>query len=324
MPCAGRFTSGASLAGFAPVKALVGRLSQSPAVIMLKNSMFDFRSGERARELLEDFEVIATLQHMALIPRQPGSEHLRLNVRAAVVASTLRLSSVDYARRRYVSSHEIQEPDEKSPRAAYTTAYRSAKAYMSRLTEKLQTSGRPDPSVGVFGASLVLERLAPSFFCAHFLYRMGHKYEGHAVARLILEQIAWAYAAHHSDDLAFLENIETTRSVGALKRFLPEAGRLYGFLSTKTHIDYSSHMEFLRIEDGKNVVLHAQPHYEEYAEVILRLADIFGLVWEASQSAYLDDFEAIDANRCPKSDRAFLAVLKEHLCRISELAGRQK
>jgi hypothetical protein len=291
---------------------------------MPKNSMFDFRSGERARELLEDFEVIATMQDMALVPRQHISENLRLNVRAAVIASTLRLSSIDYARRRYVPSHETQETSEESPRAAYTTAYHSAKAYMSRLTEKLQTSGRLDPSVGAFGASLVLERLAPSFFCAHFLYRMGHKYEGHAVARLILEQIAWAYAAHQSDDLAYLENIETTRSVGALKRFVPEAGQLYGFLSTKTHIDYSSHMEFLRVEDGKNVVLHAQPHYEEYAEVILLLADIFGLVWEVSQNAYLDDFEAIDADRRPKSDRAFLAILKEHLFRISNLAARQK
>jgi hypothetical protein len=292
---------------------------------MPKNSMFDFRLGERARELLEDFEVIATMQDMALVRRQHVSENLQLNVRAAVVASTLRLSSIDYARRRYLPSHEIQEPSEEdSPRAAYTTAYCSAKAYMSHLTEKLRTTGRPDPSVGVFGASLVLERLASSFFCAHFLYRMGHKYEGHAVARLILEQIAWAYAAHQSDDLDFVEKIETTRSIGALKHFVPEAGRLYGFLSTKTHIDYSSHMEFLRVEDGKNVVLHAQPHYEEYAEVILLLADIFGLVWEVSQNAYLDDFEAIDVHRLPKSDRAFLAVLKEHLFRISDLAARQK
>ncbi len=124
--------------------------------------------------------------------------------------------------------------------------------------------------------------------------------------------------------MAFLENIETTRSVGALKRFVPEAGRLYGFLSTKTHIDYSSHMEFLRVEDGQNVVLHSQPHYDEYAEVILRLADLFGLVWEVSQAAYLEDFEAIDVHRFPKSDRGFLAALKEHVSRISDLSTRQQ
>ncbi len=291
---------------------------------MPKNSMFDFRTGERARELLEDFEVIATVQTMALIPRQGIPESLRPNVRAAVIASPLRLSSVDYARRRYVSSPEPPEANEDSPRIAYTAAYLSAKAYMSRLMEKLKTSGRPDPSVGVFGASLVLERLAPSFFCAHFLYRMGHKYEGHAVARLILEQIAWAYSAYQSNDLAFLENIETTRSVGALKRLVPEIGRLYGFLSTKTHIDYSSHMEFLRVEDGQNIVLHAQPHYDEYAEIVLRLADLFGLVWEISQADYLDDFEAIDVHRSPKQDRTFLTTLKEHASRISELSAKQQ
>lgn len=284
--------------------------------------MFDFRSGERVRELLEDFEVVATRQHMALIPRQEISENLKLNVRSAVVASTLRLSSIDYARRTYVSTSDSPEQNRKSPRAAYTAAYRSAKAYMSRLMKKLQTLGRPAPSVGVFGASLALERLAPSFFSAHFLYLMGHRYEGHAVARLILEQIAWAYAAHQIDDLAFLENIETTKSIGALKRFAPEAGRLYGFLSTKTHIDYSSHMEFLRVEGGQNVVLHAQPHYDEYAEVILRLADLFGLVWEVSQATYLDAFEAIDVNHSPNSDRAFLAVVNEQISLMSELLAK--
>lgn len=291
---------------------------------MPKNSMFDFRTGERARELLEDFEIISTVQNMALIPRQGSPDSLRLNIRAAVIASTLRLSSVDYARRRYVSAPEIPEADKDTPPIAYTAAYHSAKSYMSKLLTKLQTSGRPDPTVGVFGASIVLERLAPSFFCAHFLYRMGHSYEGHAVTRLILEQIAWAYTAYQSDDLTFLESIKTTRSISALKRLIPEAGRLYGFLSTKTHIDYTSHMEFLRVEDGQNIILHAQPHYAEYAEIILRLADIFGLVWEISQADYLDDFEAIDVRRLPKPDRTFLTILEEHVARMSELSTEQQ
>lgn len=223
------------------------------------DGMCNFRIGERTRELLEDFEIVATMQHMAIIPRQNVSKGLRSNIRAALTASTLHLSSVDYARRRYMSSPEKTGTNEDFLQTAYVAAYRSAKAYMSSLLTKLQTSGRPDPSVGVFGASLVLERLAPSFFCAHFLYLMGHRYEGHAVARLILEQIAWAYAAYQADDLAFLEKIETTRSVGILKRFSPEAGRLYGFLSKKTHIDYSSHMEFLRVKDDETVILHAHP-----------------------------------------------------------------
>lgn len=295
---------------------------------MQKNSTFNFRVGERTRELLEDFEVVATMQYMALIPKHSVCGNFKSNIRAAVVASTLRLSSIDYARRRYVSQQE-GDGDEKSVPDAYSDAYAAAKEYMTRLMAKLTTSNKPDPTVGVFGASVVLERLEPSFFCAHFLYRMGHKYEGHAVARLILEQIAWAYSAHQSDDMAFIETIETTRSITALKRFAPEAGRLYGFLSAKTHIDYSSHMEFLRVEDGRNVVLHAQPDFDEYAKVILRLADLFGLVWEVTQATYLVEVETIVEHPngdtyLPKPDRPFLAEMKVLLEQLTEIQNQNK
>jgi hypothetical protein len=149
------------------------------------------------------------------------------------------------------------------------------------------------------------------------MYRMGHKYEGHAVARLILEQIAWAYAAHQSDDLAFIEKIGATRSIATLKHFLPEAGQLYGFLSSKIHIDYSSHNEFLQVEHGQNIVLHARPDYDEYTEVILKLADLFGIVWEVSQATYIEDLETITNSPdghayLPKLNRPFLAEIKKH------------
>ncbi len=276
----------------------------------------NFRTGERARELLEDFDIIATVQEMALIPKHANSS-LKSNVHAAVVASTLGLASVDYARRRY-ARHEDDDSNDESKLTAYVGAYHAAKTYMSRLVANLCTDGKPDPTVGVFGASLVLERLAPSFFCTHFLYRMGHRYEGHAVARLILEQIAWAYAAHDLDDLSLIEKISTTRCITALKRLTPSAGILYGFLSEKTHIDYSSHMEFLRVENGQNVVLHAQPHFKEYGEVILRLADLFGIIWEISQAGYLETVETIDVHRTPRADRPFLTNINEHMKRIEE------
>lgn len=59
---------------------------------------------------------------------------------------------------------------------------------------------------------------------------------------------------------------------------------MYGFLSKKTHIDYSSHFEFITIEDEQVKVLHAQPRFDEYGRVLFFLADMFGLVWEIIQS----------------------------------------
>jgi len=291
---------------------------------MQRKSIFDPRVGERTHELLEDFKVIATMQYMALISKHSDGGNFKVNVRSAVVASTLRLSSLDYARRRYVNEQE-EDSSEKDRHDAYVEVYQAAKRYMAQSIEKLTTNGRPEPTVGVFGASLVLERLKTSFFSAHFLYQMGHKYEGHAIARLILEQIAWAFCAYQLGDIDAIEAIETTRSVKALRRFAPVAGPLYGFLSGKTHIDYSSHREFLRTEEGGTCIIHTQRDYDEYAQVILELADLFGIVWELSQAPYIIDTEAIvetleGGQFVANPDRPFLklmTVLKDNLKELS-------
>ena len=288
------------------------------------NTYSEISTGDRARELLEDFDVLATRRCMALVPRQGEEDSLKQNVQAALAASSVHLKSLDYARKRYVE--QGRSGTSTDAHVPYVEAYKLAKNHVRQNIRRLRTNGRPDPTVGVFGASLALERLPASFFCAHFMYRMGHKYEGHAVSRLILEQIAWAFAAHVSDDMAYIERIEATRAIGGLKTFLPEAGRLYGFLSTKTHIDFSSHDEFLKVEDGKNFVLHAHPNFEEFAHVMLTLADMFALVWEVSQVEYLDELESIHRGTdglslVPRSSRPFLTTIEEQMQRLRQPAG---
>lgn len=277
-------------------------------------------AAEIAHELLEDFELLKTMQHAALIPRRHAGGAFEANIRAALIASTLRLRSLDYARRRYVEDLFV------SPKAnrheAYVTAFKAAKLYVKRIINKVNASEGPEPTVGVFGASLVLERLPASFFCAHLLYRLGHKYEGHAVARIILEQLAWAYAAHSIDNIEAIKRISTTGTISLLKGLLPEAGRIYGFLSSKTHIDYSSHEEFLKIEGNANFVIHAKEDFVEFAQVILTMADYFGIVWEATQLPYIDDPEAVffdeRAKLVANPARPFAVEMANHLTLVKK------
>jgi hypothetical protein len=183
----------------------------------------------------------------------------------------------------------------------------------------------PLPSNGVFGASIVLEKLQYSFFSAHLLYSLGHRYEGHAISRLILEQIAWAYTAFHLETIEQIEKIVTTRTISKLKKAFPIVGRVYGFLSNKTHIDYKSHFDFLHVENGKNVLKITQHKFYEYAEIILYLADLFAVVWEISQHEYLPELETIeiiDGNYCIKEDRPFLNIINEHLNKIEFAASK--
>jgi len=289
-------------------------------------SYFEPRIRERTRELLEDFDVVGTRQHLAIVPRGEFLRHLRQNIRAAVVASTLQVNSIDYAKRRYCD--EDEGDDDVGPAVdAYISAYVAAKNYINRLLKKLHTENLPDPTVGVFGASVVLERLPPSFFCAHLLYRLGHSYEGHAVSRLILEQIAWAYAAHTLDDMDAIEKIETTRAISQLKKFDSFAGEFYGFLSKKTHIDYASHREFLRVKDGQNVILHAHARFSEYGRTILYLADMFGLVWELSQLPYIQDPEAVIRSKegaRPNKERPFFKTVSEHTEKLERIEAVER
>jgi hypothetical protein len=152
---------------------------------------------EKVHDLLEDFEVVATDQYTALIPRYFHIRTLSENVMSAVIAASYGLASIDYAKKRYYVSEEIDEGLEaRSEKLQYIKAYVSAKRYISGMIHKFSNKEeQPPPSSGVFGASLVLERLQYSFFCAHLLYSLGHRYEGHSVSRLILEQIAWAHVA---------------------------------------------------------------------------------------------------------------------------------
>lgn len=129
---------------------------------------------------------------------------------------------------------------------------------------------------------------------------------------MILEQIAWAYAASEFDDLEKIEKLSPNRSISRLKEVYPYAGELYGHLSKKTHIDYSSHLEFLDIQEEKNVVLHAKPEFQEYAAVTLHLADVFGIVWEHSQSHYIEHFDSVELDQqgrpFPNPARSFISV----------------
>jgi hypothetical protein len=299
-------------------------LPPSPQGAPSESAAKDF-FDDRIRQSLEDFEIVGTPPYLVLTSRQLNLKEFQKNLRATVVAAAANLAGVDYARRRYCND-EINSHQTDASLIAYIAAYRSSKAYVARMLAKLRIKDLPDPTAGVFSASLVLERLRSSFFSAHFLYRMGHRYEGHAVSRLILEQIAWAYAAHGFNDVDKLKKIRATKAITELKKFAPEAGPLYGLLRKETHIGFAKHPSFITIDSGRNTIWFAQPQFLEYGRVILLLADMFGIVWELSQRSYIPTVEAIRTGPAGSSinpDRPFLKDIQKCLVRLQEAKSKQ-
>jgi|WetSurMetagenome_2_1015567.scaffolds.fasta_scaffold00195_29 hypothetical protein len=277
---------------------------------------------EMIREILEDFEMIGTRDEVVLSKRKSFPQEFKRNIYSAIVATVLRLSSIDYAKKTYCET-VFDDEDDNLLHVKYNDTYKAAKNYIQQLRLRLVPDEKQEPSHGVFGASLVLERLPASLFGAHLLYRLGNRYEGHAVSRLMLEQIAWAYAAHTLTEIQDIKRIVTTKSVSLLNKIVPWCGKFYGFLSNKTHIDYGNHNEFLSSENGKNMVVHGHGEYYEYAQVILYLADLFSIVWEISQYRYLTQSETVtykDNIYSIRDDRPFLKTISHHLGAIKDVA----
>lgn len=108
----------------------------------------DYSLSERFRSLMEDCRVMATGQFLVLVPND-SPEHLISNVRTALVASTLRLQSLDHAKKRYVHS-ELEDPIEVDPNLAlYQKCYFASKRHIEGTIRKyaLKTEGsRPSVS----------------------------------------------------------------------------------------------------------------------------------------------------------------------------------
>lgn len=281
-----------------------------------------FDKARNMRDLLENFETVGLGQYFALIPSYEYDLRIRENVEAALMASMLRLSSIDYTKKKYCSEKVIDNSQAISPAKKYTQAYLTSKGYVKLMQSKASSEIASTERLGSFGAAIALTRLQYSFFSAHLLYQLGHQYEAHAVSRLILEQIAWAYSASQLTNLDDIKQLVTTKCIGKLKELNRDYGRLYGILSTKVHIDYGNHREFLRVENGQNIILLNHADYAEYAFIMLTLADLFGIVWELSQESYIQNFEAtriVDGVRTIREDRPFRKIANEYLTAFQEI-----
>jgi hypothetical protein len=273
------------------------------------------------RELLEDFDDV---EGKVLIPYNDPAG-LEPGIRTVVIANKLGNRRLDYTQRRYVDGTSRPRKNEQfaTEIRAYVAAYREAKHYIRRIRRKLSTDGRRGPTHGEYGASVVLQRLYSSFFCAHLLYRLGHRYEAHSVSRHILEQIAWAHSAATLTQLADIEKLVTTKTITNLTRFIPFTGRLYGLLSRNVHLDYSGHGAFLSVAEEYGVVRYALPYFREYGEVLLSLADAYGAVYEASQLEFVHEPETIvvrDGNVELNPERPFLRIITAQLAALDMAA----
>lgn len=205
---------------------------------------------------------------------QSGSPaEFKRRVLAGKISYELRLTSIDYALKRYVDP-DLYESDDISLGEEVSHYLRRAFNMLEEELSKLHTQN--DLPFGVFGAEITLFKLPHALDTARMLSNRGLLLEVLPLLRLCLEMIAWAHTAFYISDEDAVVALKAQSCISSLKRTYKSAGQLYGFLSQFTHWGHAIHGRFIDFDEGKVGILKASVRYRAMSLALcLVILDVF-------------------------------------------------
>jgi len=196
--------------------------------------------------------------------------------------------SVDHLIKRYGDKWTLPEATEDQRFVVQTL-----KSIRRRVVQVLNSiaKGRPRPDhAGLLAAEVALMRLETSFRSAMILIAQAHAFEATAIVRMILEQVAWAYAVHDVADRAEVQRTSPTGAISRLKGLMPFAGPLYGALSGGAHIDPALTGRYFDATPDGTVTIRTQMSEESYSTLghLMAVLSLFERVVQITLGAYID------------------------------------
>ncbi len=192
---------------------------------------------------LEDLMIITNGGLPIAIPFNSDPDDVA-NAQAVAVARQLGLRSVDYARRAYIDRSPREQTQLTGAYAYLVEASSRAKTLVKDKARSYYSIRDKPDHAGVFAAGCALLRLVMTFRTAVYSLRQGMHFEFGLLGRLILEQVAWAYAVHSLEDDTILQ-LQPQKQIGALKEIFPDIGAFYGSLSKQAHIAPQAALRYL-------------------------------------------------------------------------------
>jgi hypothetical protein len=270
-------------------------------------------------DVIDDFLAVPFGERTVLIPREDAGSDLHINVLAAVAAKKLRLESVDEVRRHYIDEEIVKELPQPFEGDLLREAYDKGLAYVTEAMHRLDPEKDATVTLGEYAASIALERLTVSFKSVHILYLMGHRVDGDAVARVIVEQCAWALEAATKDSVTQIDRIKPQSVLGRLKELYPKAGRFHGILTKSTHLDLRGHKSLFEVRNNRGVITLREDVLDHGCLVLLHLADLWAATYEATQAPHQTTLVAIvddGDGYALDEDRSFLATIRDHMTKV--------
>lgn len=279
---------------------------------------YDQMETEASRALLEDYTCVGLPPCIVHVPRGMPDTLVRY-VQAAIIAHNAG-TPFDYALKYLVPD---REPNIPAIHLAFQKMYFAGERHMEETMQRMNPVG--DPNAGELFADVALSRARNTYYVAALLYRESHMIEAHAMSRLMLEQIAWAFSACSAESTEEAEKIKPPKAIGPLKKKIKEVGRLYGALSDYVHLPLKGHYEFIDISEGRNATRYQfGVHSYQAGQIIAVLADYWSCVYEYTQARHVDSLEnwvigssGLDLN----PERPFLNIInpiREELSTIYE------
>ena len=187
-------------------------------------------------------------------------EELIRRIGAAVISLHMGNTAVDYTYRRYLKGRRYEMNDGSRLDLCIS---REIKNKSAALSSSLSLITELEPkNDGQFVSEWTFLRIP---FAIEFLLSCANRgafFESAAIARMILEQIAWCNAIDGLTDVAVIQKTSATKSIGILKQRFEGVGQLYGWLSAHAHWAYDGHVKAMHFEDGKTASLFATPKFK--------------------------------------------------------------
>lgn len=104
-----------------------------------------------------------------------------------------------------------------------------------------------------------------AFYCAN----RGSLFESCAISRSILEQVSWANYLLSIDDGIEVPDVSATYCVGRLKKDVPVAGKLYGWMSNHAHWAFDAHRKAFAFDGERLAHLFASSMFKAQSIVVI-------------------------------------------------------
>lgn len=257
---------------------------------------------------LDDYDVISTQTLSVAVPYKT-TESLRKLIWAAMVTYVFGNTSVDHVIRRYGNLWEkrTDKSFETDPRILILrTTYED----VASISAQLQGAPSSD-TLGHICAKSALCRLEATFKAAYGLIRRGYVFETDALIRMLLEQLAWAHEAYRTSDEG-LVNLNPTRCITPFKAVFRDAGKYYGELSERAHVDPSVVQHYQRFHrQGLEVVRRSHGDSQHSGYYFTALASVYLEVVQKCFSPYSTlEYTALD-DSLRQSHRSYCQLLNE-------------